>query len=193
MHNIHYHRVFNEFTTDALLHLYSYIASSSRFMPKTKRNELLLKFFKQQIVLPRNVLIKKDIKLLVFVAKKGGNAEARLNELHQFNLDYNAKQTDAEVLNLLVYHLYEDHGFESMLDEQDLYRENKVIYTNQKALSTSFDEHNRFIAPLSFYIDSLSAAFLVQAINEMGTLFCAERGIIDENKYSQVILKRVPE
>ena len=65
MSKLKYHQAFTNLTTLALLHLYSYMEMSSRFVPIKKRNELLIKFLKTRLALPCNVIIKKDMKVLI--------------------------------------------------------------------------------------------------------------------------------
>ncbi|MGF1805348.1 DUF2913 family protein [Aliivibrio sifiae] len=113
MSKLKYHHVFTELTTLALLHLYSYMEMSSRFVPIKKRNERLVQFLKSQMALPRNAIIKKDIKVLIAQGRKGKNLELKLGELHKVNCEYADKFTDADHLFILLTYLYEKHGLGS--------------------------------------------------------------------------------
>ena len=78
MSKLRYHQAFTNLTTLALLHVYSYIDMSPRFIPIKKRNELLIKFLEKQRTLQGNAIIKKDIKVLIAQARKGNNIEKKL-------------------------------------------------------------------------------------------------------------------
>lgn len=77
----YYHNLHNV-VTHALLHLLCRVATSSRFVPVPARNEILIKFLKLKLTDKSLSNIKKDLKLMINVArKKGGNLEMRLHEL----------------------------------------------------------------------------------------------------------------
>lgn len=70
----YYHNLHNVIT-HALLHLLCRVATSSRFVPVPARNETLIKFLKPKLTDKSLSNIKKDLKLMINVARK--NAEPR--------------------------------------------------------------------------------------------------------------------
>ncbi|MGF1808041.1 DUF2913 domain-containing protein, partial [Aliivibrio sifiae] len=98
----------------------------------------MIQFLKSQTALPRNAIIKKDIKVLIAQGRKGKSLELKLGELHKVNCEYGEKFTDADHLFILLTYLYEKHGFESMLDSPDAPREKGIIYTDKDLIDTCF-------------------------------------------------------
>ena len=174
MSKLKYHQVFTNLTTLALLHLYSYMEMSVRFVPIKKRNDLLVKFLKKQMGLPCNAIIKKDIKVLIAQARKGNNIEKKLGELHKVNCQYGEKFTDADHLFILLTYLYEEHGFESTLDNPDIERESGVIYTDNELIDTSFSDQHILMKPLPLFIMMDEPSRLVDIINGHGGMFVVE-------------------
>ncbi|TOM93286.1 hypothetical protein CGH67_27980, partial [Vibrio parahaemolyticus] len=65
--------------TNALLHLLCKVSSTDRYVPTATRNEILVKYLKPKVADESLSNIKKDIKLMLNVArKKGGNLEMKL-------------------------------------------------------------------------------------------------------------------
>ncbi|GEK16025.1 DUF2913 family protein [Aliivibrio fischeri] len=193
MSKLRYHQAFTNLTTLALLHLYSYMDMSSRFIPIKKRNELLIKFLKKQITLQGNAIIKKDIKVLIAQARKGNNIEKKLGKLHKVNCQYGEKFTDADYLFILLTYLYEEHGFESALDNPDSQQEPGIIYTNSELIDTCFSEENALSRPLPISIIMNEPSQLVDIINGHGGMFIAEHlSTSIENQCATILLHKIP-
>ena len=174
MSNLKYHQAFTRLTTLSLLHLYCYIDVSSRFIPIKKRNDLLIKFLKKHTLSPDNAIIKKDIKMLILMARKGENVEKKLWGLHKVNSQYGEKFTDADHLFILLTYLYEEHGFASVIETVDEEREKSVIYTTRALIDASFTESHALTTPLPMFIIMDEPSRLVALINGHGGMFTAE-------------------
>ncbi|MFA1563276.1 DUF2913 family protein [Aliivibrio fischeri] len=188
MSKLKYHQAFTHLTTLALLHLYSYIDRTSQFVPMKKRNERLNKFLKAQITLPRNDIIKKDIKVLIAQGRKGISLEKKLGELHKVNCEYGEKFTDADHLFVLLTYLYEEHGFESMLDDPNVEREKGIIYTDNELIDSCFSDEHVLSRPLPISIIMDEPERLVDIINGHGRMFVAEIVSIKPNDNCATIL-----
>ena len=193
MSKLKYHQAFTNLTTLALLHLYSYMEMSSRFVPMKKRSELLIKFLKKQMALQGNVIIKKDIKVLITQARQGKNIEKKLGELHKVNCQYGEKFTDADHLFILLTYLYEQHGFESTLDNTEIEREPGIIYTDSELIDTCFSDENILSRPLPISIIMDEPSRLVDIINGHGGMFIAEYVSTSiDNKCATLLLHKLP-
>jgi hypothetical protein len=193
MSKLKYHQVFTNLTTLALLHLYSYMEMSSRFVPMKKRSELLIKFLKKQMALQGNAIIKKDIKVLITQARQGKNIEKKLGELHKVNCQYGEKFTDADHLFILLTYLYEQHGFESTLDNTEIEREPGIIYTDSELIDTCFSDENILSRPLPLSIIMDEPSRLVDIINGHGGMFIAEYlSTSIDNRCATVLLHKIP-
>lgn len=77
----YYHNIHNVITY-ALLQLLCKVSLSPRFVPVSTRNEILIKYLKPKLKDKSLSNIKKDIKLMLSVArKKGGNLEIKRKRL----------------------------------------------------------------------------------------------------------------
>lgn len=167
----YYHNLHN-LVTNALLHLLCQVSASQRHVPVSVRNDILIKYLKPKVTNKSLANIKKDIKLMIGVArKKGSNLEMKLYELSS-----QSKQTKlfgAEKLyNLLVY-LYDEEGLESRLFEEGSETEPNVIYMLEEQIEHGFDQQHNQTAPLSMLIQSERAQELIGSINQHG-FFVAE-------------------
>lgn len=193
MSKLKYHQQFSEFVSSALLLIYSRLNVTGRFLPKGKRNELLIQYFKKQIKLPRNAMIKKDIKSLLLIARKNGETEAQLWSLHAMNHQFADKFTDADHLFALLTYLYEDHWFESTLDDPDITREKGVIYSSEKTIERCFNSDNELIEPLPNYIIMDEPSRLVELINghEEGMFIAEHVSTSIEDRCATLLLHKV--
>ncbi|EMQ2878802.1 DUF2913 family protein [Vibrio navarrensis] len=148
-----YHQAFSEVVLHALLHLLMHKAGSERFLPTKRSNEILVKYLKARVNQPAYAVCKKDIKVMIGIARKGGDLMARLLELNQLNLDYRARFSQADELYLLFHALCEQHGYQSQLAQaQDGERLSETIYMSQEEIEVGFDDENRQIKPLAFWV-----------------------------------------
>ena len=167
----YYHNLHNVIT-HALLHLLCKVSSAQRFVPVTTRNEILIKYLKPKLNDRSLSNIKKDIKLMLNVArKKGGNLEMRLNQLN--SQSSRATLVGAEKLYNLLVHLYDAEGIESRLFEEGSEAEPNIIYMIEEQIEYGFNQEHKQIAPLSMLIQLERAPDLISSINAHG-LFIAE-------------------
>lgn len=167
-----YYRCLHSTITHALLYLLVHVSLSQRHLPTSKRNELLIKYLKPKLKERQHTMIKKDIKLMINVARqKGGNLERKLYELND-----KVKQTKvagAEKLYSLLVFLYDQEGIESRLFDEQQQAEKGVLYMLEEHIELGFDADNNQVAPLSLLIESERAPELVPVINSHGC-FIAE-------------------
>lgn len=165
-HNLH------DIVTHALLHLLGKVSTTPRHVPVAARNEILVKYLKPKVKDKRLANIKKDIKLMLNVArKKGGNLEMRLYDLNsQAN---RTKLVGAEKLYNLLVHLYDVEGIESRLFEDGSEAEPGVLYMIKDQIEHGFNHEQKQVAPLSMLIQLERAPELINSINQHG-LFLAE-------------------
>ncbi len=158
--------------TNALLHLLCKVSLSNRLVPVLTRNEVLIKYLKPKLRDKSLVNIKKDIKLMINVArKKGSSLEGRLYELNsQAN---RTKLVGAEKLFNLLVHLYDTEGVESRLLDEGGEAETGIFYMLEEQVEHGFNKNHEQIAPLSMLIQLERAPDLIQSINAHG-LFIAE-------------------
>ena len=167
----YYHNLHNVIT-HALLYLLCKVSSIQRFVPVTTRNEILIKYLKPKLNNRSLSNIKKDIKLMLNVArKKDGNLEMRLDQLN--SQSSRATLVGAEKLYNLLVHLYDAEGIESRLFEEGSEAEPNIIYMIEEQIEYGFNQEHKQIAPLSMLIQLERAPELINSINAHG-LFIAE-------------------
>ncbi|WP_234498065.1 DUF2913 family protein [Vibrio maritimus] len=162
-----YHKNLHSLISSALLHLLFQVSTSSRYVPVTKRNEILLKYLKPKLNDKRLSNIKKDIRLMIQTARsKGSNLEMKLYELNE-----KAKQTKiagAEKLYSLLVYLYDEERIESRLYEEGQTAEPSILYLLEEHIDHYFDHDDSQIAPLSMLIQLERAPELINVINQHG-------------------------
>ncbi len=167
----YYHNLHN-LVTDALLHLLCKVSATTRHVPVSTRNEILIKYLKPHLNNKNLSNIKKDIKLMLSVArKKGGNLEMRLYELN--SKANHTKLVGAEKLYNLLVHLYDVEGIESRLFEEGSEAEAGILYMIEEQIEHGFDHDHNQVTPLSMLIQLEQAPELINSINQHG-LFLAE-------------------
>ncbi len=181
----YYHNLHNVIT-HALLHLLCKVSSTQRFVPVTTRNEILIKYLKPKLNDRSLSNIKKDIKLMLNVArKKGGNLEMRRDQLN--SQSSRATLVGAEKLYNLLVHLYDAEGIESRLFEEGSEAEPNIIYMIEEQIEYGFNQEHKQIAPLSMLIQLERAPELISSINAHG-LFIAEMKEWNAETYQAHIL-----
>lgn len=186
MSRYRYHQQFSLLMTNSLLHLLSHIAADTHYWPRKKRNELLVRYLKKQLKSPQFDKIKKDIKTMLAVAKRGGALENKLYELDSLNKQYEQKFTQADTLFILLTYLYDEQGFESQLERGQAVEPN-IIYMTQEDIDDCFDENNQLIKPLTLTIKMEKPLFLIDMINHHGR-FVAKLTQIDEHQIAHILL-----
>lgn len=171
-----YYQQLSSVIDNALLHLYSQIAITERFVPITQRNTILCRFLKPKIKNAHHKIIKGDIKRMVLIGQRpGGNIESKLEELRQLAMEYKSKMNDAKNVYDLLTYLFDDHGFYSRLFDGNEAAEKEVIYIIKEHLENCFELDGQQIAPISLCIqfEKNTPEMLLTLINQT-SLFIAE-------------------
>jgi hypothetical protein len=162
-----YYKNLHSLVSNALLHLLFQVLTFSRYVPVTRRNEILLKYLKPKLNDKALSNIKKDIKLMIKTARsKGSNLEMKLYEINE-----KAKQTKiagAEKLYSLLVYLYDEERIESRLFEEGQAAEPGILYLLEEHIEHCFDYDDSQVAPLSMLIQLERAPGLIDVINRHG-------------------------
>ncbi|EIA0806499.1 DUF2913 family protein [Vibrio vulnificus] len=181
-----YYYNLNTLVTNALLHLLCKVSASKRHVPISARNEILIKYLKPKVTDKSLPNIKKDIKLMLNVArKKGGNLEMKLYELNE--KASKAKLAGAEKLYHLLVYLYDEEGIESRLFEEGSKAESGILYMIESHIEHCFNAENKQVAPCSMLIQLERAPELIDTINRHG-YFIAEMKEWNEETHQAHIL-----
>ncbi len=146
----------NKISTDALLHLYLHVASTTRFVPLAKRNEILNKYLKAKLKLARNKLIKNDLKPVVALAKNGDSIEKALNKLLAIT-----SVTDENLLELphtdrlfkFLSKLHDDAKIQSLIYKEGEELEVSALYVKEVDVDSCFSDDAKQINPLPFVVN----------------------------------------
>lgn len=170
-----YHSVFLDLTSNALLHLYSHVERSKKFIPRDKRNYLLVSYLKPKIKDKKYKPIKSDIKRMIKIGRtKNGLLEMKLVELNQMACDlYNKTSNDTARLYDLLNFLFDEHKISSVLYDKNETIKSDVIYIIKEHIEYGFNDNGDQITPISMMIQSEDAPLLVDIINKHG-LFSAK-------------------
>lgn len=167
-----YHQAFSAVVVNALLHVLMQRAQSSRFMPTKRCNELLIKHLKGVLDRPEYALCKKEIKVMISLARKGGDLCARLFELNQLNQEYQAAFSQADELYILFHTLKEHHDYASQIGcEGDGGWEPNTLYMTQEEIASGFDDDNRQVNALTFWAKTINPQDIVNAVATVSPFF----------------------
>ncbi|KOO12768.1 hypothetical protein AKJ18_22130 [Vibrio xuii] len=169
--DLHYYQTFHTLVLNALLHLLFTVSMSNRFVPISKRNDILTKYLKPKLKEKAFSSLKKDIRLMLNIAKsKQGNLEKRLYELH--SLADECKPTDLSKLMELLVHLNDEANIDSKVYEEGQETLPNVLYMLESHIEHCFDKNETQVAPVSMFIQNPAPSELIQTINGFNKLTC---------------------
>ena len=186
-----YYQQLSSVIDNALLHLYCQIAITERFVPIAQRNTILSHFLKPKIKNTHYKIIKGDIKRMVLIGQRpGGNIEAKLNELRKMAMESKNKMNGAQHLYDLLSHLFNDHGFDSQLFDNDKITEKEVIYIIKDHLKNCFDLDGQQIAPISLCIqfEKNTPDMLLALINHTSLFIAEVKEYNADNQQTHILL-----
>ena len=186
-----YYQQLSSVIDNALLHLYCQIAITERFVPIAQRNTILSRFLKPKIKNAHYKIIKGDIKRMVLISQRpGGNIEAKLNELRKMAMEYKEKMNGAQHLYDLLNHLFDDHGFDSRLFDNDEITEKEVIYIIADHLENCFELDGQQIAPISLCIqfEKNTPETLLALINNTSLFIAEVKEYNPDNQQAHILL-----
>ncbi|WP_220783670.1 DUF2913 family protein, partial [Shewanella sairae] len=167
--------IFSDVLDRALIHLYLTVAETNRFVPKPKRNEILVQFIKPTLKNKYYQSAKKDIRSLVLLGRNATcDLESKLVELRDLSLRYDKNASDAKqlfnLLSLIESELNLLARFLSILNGREPLP--NVIYLLQEHVENGFIVSGEQVAPVSLFLESDKVTTLVDFINGTG-LFLA--------------------
>ncbi len=181
----YYHQL-NNTVTHALLHLYSQLALSSRFVPSAQRNAILIKFLKPKLKMKSCALIKGELRLMLNLGRnKSRDLEDGLLEINQKAQVLHTRGT--ETLYSLLNYLGEEESFNSELFFEGCSAEYGVIYLLEEHITAGFDSAGQQVAPISLLIQHKGAPQLLEAVARHG-YFEAEMKEWDPTEHNAHIL-----
>jgi hypothetical protein len=186
-----YYQQLSSVIDNALLHLYCQIATTERFVPIAQRNTILNRFLKPKIKDLRYKTIKGDIKRMALIGQRpGGNIEAKLNELRKMAMEYKDKMNGAQHLYDLLNHLFDDHGFDSRLFDNDEITEKEVIYIIKEHIEHCFELDGQQIAPISLCIqfEKNTPDMLLALINNTSLFIAEVKEYNADNQQAHILL-----
>ncbi|MFV0486443.1 MAG: DUF2913 family protein [Vibrio fluvialis] len=169
--NFAYYHNLTALVADSLLHLLCKIAATPRYVPRHTRNEILIKFLKAKTQHNTYANVKKDIRLMLNIARKGGSLEKKLYDIydHAHQLQFSA----AEQLYDLLAYLYDEVGLKCELFSEPMVPVSSMLYMLEEQIEHVFDPQGRQIAPLSILIQWIRAPELIDIVQRHGA-FAAE-------------------
>ena len=191
--NLKHYQATTRLITHALFALYFQVQESKGYTPIKRRNEILVKFLKNQQKKSIYTTLKKEIKTMLAIGRKpNSNLEEKLHELNRLNLEYKAKLTGADELYILFNHLYEALGFASQLTHPETAIEEDIIYMNQSDIEEGFDERNVQIKPLPMTVKTHRLAALIDYVSRQDSYSIEVVGV-DEDIISLLLHKKQKE
>ncbi|MCG6357195.1 DUF2913 family protein [Vibrio fluvialis] len=166
-HDSDYYSQLAALVCHALLHLFMEVSATPRFVPVSKRNDILVRYLKHKLNARHGHQFKKDIKAMIQLGRRAnGNLEAKLLWLHDSMTM--AKTTDMAKLHALLVYLNEYVGVESEVFLEGQEASPDLLYMLEEQIQHGFNDHKQQVAPLSMLIQSDQAHRLESVVNEHG-------------------------
>jgi len=186
--------IFCDVIDNALLHLYLTTAETTRFTPKAKRNEILIRYFKPMIKNKRFKSCKKDIKKLLICARVlNSDLETEIIDLRGLSLRYNNNHADAKKLYSLLTLIQSEQGLSAIFlnDNCDTKRVPNTMYMLQEHIENGFIDTGEQIAPVSLFLESNKVETLVDFINETGLFYAKTQQINNIIQQGHILLNPI--
>ena len=180
---------------NGLLHLYLTAAETSRFTPKVRRNEILVRYLKPMIKDKRYQGSKKEIRSLLALGRTAScDLEAKLIELHNISLRYDKNTTDAKGLFDLLTIIERELNIPTIFLDwiSDVKRGSNIIYMVQEHVENSFIESGEQVAPVSLFLESDHVTKLVDLINDTGLFLVKMEQHNLATKQGHIVLHPLP-
>jgi hypothetical protein len=153
--------------SNALIHLYLSISDSKGYTTLAKRNDILSRYLKSFVANPTYKGVKKDIKLLLIVAKKG-NLEQKLKELNERCVAVDSGSDLNRILSLFTLIRKTDFWHVEVIDGSAGEGKPNVLYVLRDHLNYCFDDSGAQTAPLSGFIQTGQIDLLLPFITDLG-------------------------
>lgn len=149
-----YHSELSEVVIDALLHLYLKINASSRFVPLSTRNKILKDWLEPKVKSIHYKGLKKELQILVRIAKKGGDVEAKLLDINEENKMLVENFSDADKLYIYFKALKEKFGYSCLTMPKDGTNnlEANALYMSESELEDGLGQDNKLYRDLKAII-----------------------------------------
>jgi hypothetical protein len=185
--DLHYYQTFHTLVLNALLHLLFTVSMSDRFIPISKRNDILAKYLKPKLKEKAFSSLKKDIRLMLNIAKsKQGNLEKRLYELH--SLADECKPSDLSKLMELLVYLNDEANIDSKVYEEGQETLPNVLYMLESHIEHCFDENEMQIAPISMLIHTLLPDEVIDSVHKFNRFSCEMKQWDRETNHVHLLL-----
>ena len=152
-----YHEAVGVLVHHGLIHLYQQIQDASGHVPRSRRNEILVKWLKSKVADRSLRPIKSDLRRLIAVGRsKEGNLEAKLKELNTLHVERPAR-TCAEDFYVLLTTLKDSLGVSNaIINGRPLELEPNVLYLEQDELEGALTEAGEMIRPVHLFMHASS-------------------------------------
>ncbi|MBY8195261.1 DUF2913 family protein, partial [Vibrio fluvialis] len=147
-HDSDYYSQLAALVCHALIHLFMEVSATPRFVPVSKRNDILVRYLKHKLNARHGPQFKKDIKAMIQLGRSpNGNLEAKLLGLHDSMTMANT--TDMAKLHALLLYLNERLGVESEVFLEGQEPSPDILYMLEEQIQHGFNDHKQQVAPLS--------------------------------------------
>tara|TARA_B100001059_G_C17838669_1_gene590202 strand:- start:10232 stop:10813 length:582 start_codon:yes stop_codon:yes gene_type:complete len=181
----YYHQLCDTIT-HSLLHLLCKVSEQQRFVPVSRRNEILVKYLKPKLNNKQFSSVKKDIKLMIQTARaKGSNLEEKL-----YLLNEKAKETKIgglEPLYSLLDYLSDKQGLDSELYRSDATMESDVLYLSEEHLKQD-DTSTTSRPAVSIYTRSEQITRIVDDIQRHGSYTAEMKDWNEKTNQAHILL-----
>ncbi|WP_077755551.1 DUF2913 family protein [Shewanella psychrophila] len=159
---------------NALLHLYFSIEETSRFIPMSKRNEILVRYLKPKLKDEHYRQIKSEVRSMLSIGRSTkGDLETKLVEVRNLYQGRDKRLTDAHKLFDLLKILRCEQGLGNRLVNTNEKSVPEFIYMLEENVEQGFNQAGDQIAPVSLFLESNKINVVIEVVKRTG-IFSAE-------------------
>ncbi len=189
MNEIERYHLLSNLIDDAILHLYITLSETSRFTPRLKRNEILVRYLKPKIKSSQYKIVKKELKDLVTLGRRpAGNLEAKLIEFRYLRATAPKKKTSLNKLFDLLTILEDEHRLGNQFFNEGESIEPNSIYICEENIDYAFNQAGEQLYPLSLYLALSCVNKAVKVITENHLFNVEIPKVKDSDKVQRIVL-----
>jgi hypothetical protein len=149
---------------NALIHMYLEVSSSDRFIPKNARSQIIKKFIKTKVKLPKYKAIKPELKRLALV-KTTISLESELCKLVDNMLNYKGKCAAEALLLDFLGNIHVWSGLMVQISNEHTVAEPGNVYLLKDETFNKLDKGGNYIEPINLYVYAVESRDLDDVIS----------------------------
>ncbi|WP_227992832.1 MULTISPECIES: DUF2913 family protein [Shewanella] len=179
----------SDLVDNALLHLYFSVEETSRFIPMSKRNEILVRYLKPKLKDNHYRQIKRELRGLLAIGRSAkGDLETRLVEVRKVYQDPEKRSTDVHKLFDLLKILRCEQGLGNQLVNENDEGVAEFIYMLEEDVAHAFNQVGEQVAPVSLFLGSNRIHDVIEVVERTGVFSAELQPLTEDTQQGHILL-----